>query len=167
VQAAFVEDLHGSLETHALHTADQLAGGHTHVVEDHVAGVGALLAHLVVALAQGQAGRVTFNDERADSGRATDRRVGACHHGENPGVGRVGDKALGAVDHVVVAIAHGGGFQRGSVGARIRLGEAERAEQRAAGQQRQVVFFLGVGAIQQDADGADAIVGAEVGTEGR
>src|SRR5690606_40965610 len=44
---------------------------------------------------------------------ALDLGVGAGHHGEDAGVRGVGDEALGAVDDVEVAIAHGGGLQGG------------------------------------------------------
>ncbi|MCY1457114.1 hypothetical protein D9M71_743750 [compost metagenome] len=111
MQAALVQHLHSGLESHAFLAANQVGGRNAHVIEDHVGGVGTLLAHLVVALADGDTQRAGFDDERANATSAFDLRVGAGHHSENAGVRRVGDEALSAVDDVEVAVAHCGGLQ--------------------------------------------------------
>ena len=54
--------------------------------------------------------------------------IGARHHGEEAGLGRVGDEALGAVEHLVVAVADARVVRSaGRVGAGIGLGQRERA----------------------------------------
>ncbi len=167
VQAALVEHLHRGLEADALDPADQLAGRHPAVVEDHVTGMRALLSHLAIRLAQGQPGRTALDDESGDSAGATDRRVGARHHGVDAGLRGVGDEALGTVEHVVLAVTHRRGLQRGGVGTGVRFGEAERTEQFARRQARQVAPLLLFGAVDDDALGADAVVGAQQRTERR
>ena len=142
MQAALVEHLHRGLEADALDPADQLTGRHPAVVEDHVTGMRALLSHLAIRLAQGQPGRTALDDESGDSAGATDRRVGARHHGVDAGLRGVGDEALGTVEHVVLAVTHRRGLQRGGVGTGVRFGEAERTEQFARRQARQAAVGL-------------------------
>jgi uncharacterized protein (DUF1810 family) len=55
VDAAFFKHLHGGLEALAFLQADQIGGRHLDVVKDHVAGVGAALAHLLVVFAEADA----------------------------------------------------------------------------------------------------------------
>ena len=52
-----------------------------------------------------------------------------------------GDEALDAVDHVVVAVAHGGGAHAAGIGAGVGLGLRE-ADLLLAAQHRQQVFLL-------------------------
>ena len=58
VQAAAVEHLHRGLEAQPGLATDDVRGRNMHVVEDHVAGLGAALAHLLVLLAELDAGQV-------------------------------------------------------------------------------------------------------------
>ncbi len=58
VQTSAVEHLHRGLEALAGHAADDVGRRHAHVLQDHVAGLGAALAHLLVRLAQRDAGQV-------------------------------------------------------------------------------------------------------------
>src|SRR5690606_24365318 len=165
VQATLVEDLHRGLEADAFLATNQVGGRYADVLEDHVGGVCAFLAHLLVRLADGQARGATLDDKGADAARALDLGVGAGHYGEDAGMGGIGDETLGTVDHVLVAVAHRGGFQGGRIGTGIGLGQAEGAEEFTGGQFGQVVSLLLFGTIQQDADGADAVVGTDVGAE--
>ncbi|MNN02147.1 hypothetical protein D3C81_1147950 [compost metagenome] len=167
MQAALVQHLHRGLEALAFLEPDQVGGRHAHVLEDHVAGVGAFLAHLHVALAEADARRLRIDNKGRDAGRALDRRIGARHQREHAGLRRVGDEALGAVDHVVVAIAHGGGAQRAGVRAGVRLGQREGGEDLARGQPGQPRGLLLGGAIHQDALRADANRGAQQRAKGR
>lgn len=141
-----------------------LAGRHAHVVQHHVAGLGAALAHLLVRLAEGDAGRIGRHDEGRDAARAL--RAGARHQREGARARRVGDEALGAVDDVVVAVGRGARLQRGRVRPRVRLGQRERNDELAAGDARQVRGLLRLGAVHQDALRPDADVGAEHRAEG-
>ena len=54
--------------------------------------------------------------------------AGADGGGHEVGADAAGDEGLGAVDDVVVALAHGGGPDAGDVGAAARLGDRERAD---------------------------------------
>ena len=165
VDAAFFKHLHRGLEALAFFVTDQVDGGHTHVVKHHVAGVCAFLAHLLVVLAQADAGRLGVDDEGRHAARTLVGRVGARHEREDFGMRRVGDVTLGAVDDVVVALtvgaSDGRGAQRCGVGARIGFGQRKRRRQLARGQLGQVIGFLCFGAIHQNALRANAHRGAD------
>ena len=75
VDAAAVEHLHGGLEAPSGDAADDAGGRRLHVVEDDVAGHGALLAHLLVELAEADAQGTGRQDEGADAGRALHVRL--------------------------------------------------------------------------------------------
>jgi hypothetical protein len=94
-------------------------------------------------------------------------RVAAGEDDEQVGDGRVGDVALGPVEHPAVAVPPRGGAQPGRVGAGLRLGERERPDQRAIGQPRQVRLPLLVAAEPGDHLTGDAVVGPEQRAEGR
>src|SRR5438552_2845373 len=102
VDAALVEHLHRRLETDALATADHVGSGYATVLEDHVADMGALLPHLPVDRPERETGRALLDDESRDAVRAALVWRGSRHHREDAGLGRVGDIALGAVEHVIV-----------------------------------------------------------------
>ncbi len=167
MQTTFIEHLHGGLEADAFLATDQVFGRHANVVENHVSGMRAFLAHLVIPLADRDAWGLGFDDERTYATGALDFPVGTRHHGEDAGVRCVGDEALGAVDHVEITVAHGGGLQGSGVGAGVRLGQAEGAEEIASGQLGQILGSLLVCAVEQDPNGANAVVGADVGAERR
>ena len=65
-------------------------------------------------------------------------------------VARVRDEHLRAVEDVLVAVADGGRLDPGDVGAGVRLGQRERAEDRLLEQRRQPLALLLVGAGEQD-----------------
>src|SRR3546814_10378710 len=79
------------------------------MVEDHVGGMRASLAHLAVMLADGDARRIRLDDEGRHPAGALVGRIGARHQGEHAGMRRIGDEALGAVDDVMTALAFGAG----------------------------------------------------------
>ena len=68
----------------------------------------------------------------------------------------VGDEALAAVEHVLVALAPRLGAHRGRVGARARLGERVGGQPLAARQAREVARLLLVGAGELDPERARA-----------
>jgi len=117
-------------------------------------------------LAEAEAGRAGLDQEGRDAGGALLRRIGARHHGEEARFRRVGDEALGTVDHVAVAVAPGGRAHGGRVGADIGLGQREGADDLAARQLGQIGALLLLGAVDDDALRADAVVGADHGAEG-
>ncbi len=165
MHAPAVEHLHRRLEPLPGLAADDVGGGDPNVVEDHVAGLGATLAHLLVGLAEAQALRVGGDNEGRDAGGAG--TVGARHQRERAGAWRVGDEPLAAVDDVVVADALGPGLDRRRVGAGVGLGQGERHDQLAARYTRQELALLHLGTIHQDALRPDSDVGAEHRTEGQ
>ena len=75
-------------------------------------GMRAALAHLAVELAEREARRVALDHERRNAAGALVRGIGARHHRENGGLGRIGDEALRAVEHVVIAVAPRGRRKR-------------------------------------------------------
>ncbi|MNL28409.1 hypothetical protein D3C87_1500500 [compost metagenome] len=102
-----------------------------------------MLAELVLDARHDIAGRGRGHDEGADAALAGGL-VGHGHDDGHVGVLAAGDELLHAVEHVVVAIAPGGGAQRGGVRADVRLGQAERAQHLAARQRRQPLLLLRV-----------------------
>ena len=94
------------------------------ILQHHVGGGVAHQAHLGLVLAAGDAGRLHVHDKGGDT------LIAAAHVGLGVddavvGQGCTGDKALTAVEDVVVAILHGGGDHAAGVGAGARLGETE------------------------------------------
>src|SRR5207244_57669 len=79
-------------------------------------------------------------------------------HCDAGGVAAVGAPLLGAVEHVVVALANGGGLEPGGVRARGRLGERIRAQQLAGREPGQEALLLLVGAGEEDRDAAERLV---------
>ena len=166
MQAAAVEHLHGDAEALAF-LAEAVFERHFDVVEIDVANMGALLAHLLFGLADGDAFEIARHEEGADAGAALLVGIGARHDGEERGAVGVGDVALGAVEHVVIAGALGFGAHGGGVRARFRFGQRKRCDDLAAGDAGQPFLLLRVGAEHHQALAADADIGAEGGAEGR
>ena len=162
-----VEHLHRRLEADALAAADQVFRRDAAVLEDHVAGVRALLPHLLVDVAQRQARGAALDDEGGDAVGTGRVGRGARHHREDAGLRGVGDVPLGAVQDVVAAILDRGGPQAGRVGPAVRLGQGEGADDLPGRQPGQVVLLLLLGAVDDDALRADAVVRGEEGPEGR
>ena len=166
MQPRAVEDLHGALEAAALDTAQQRFGRHPAIGEDDVGDLGPLLAHLAVARADGDAGQPRLHQEGRDAACPRFRRRRAGQHREEPRSRRVGDEPLGAVQHVDIAVAPGVGPEAGGVGAALGLGQAEGTDDLAGSEARQVLPLLRLGAVDDDAQRADAYIGAEEGAEG-
>ena len=103
------------------------------------------LAHLVQVRLDRHARRVHRDDERGHTLVAA-LRVGLREDDRPRGVAGIRDEGLRAVEDVLVALAHGGGRERRDVGARARLGETERREDRLLDQRRQPLRLLLVAA---------------------
>ena len=76
--------------------------------------------------------------------------VGLRDQDDVVGASAVGDEGLGAVDHVLVAVALGRGADAGDVGAGARLGDPEQADQLALDGGDQIALLLILGAEQVD-----------------
>src|SRR5204863_329335 len=131
------------LEPAPLDSAHQVRDRHAEVLEVDLAGLDALVAQLVDVAPDGEAGRVLLGGEQAD---ALVRRIGArigLHHQRIDGGGaRVGDEHLGAVHHVVVALAARGGADALRIAAGVGLRQAERRPVLAARHGGQVALLL-------------------------
>src|SRR5204863_1050763 len=69
-----------------------------------------------------------------------------------------GDPLLAAVDHVIIAVAAGGGAQRARIGTRVGFGEAEtRRDETAGSDLGQVPALLRVAAESIDGVGATVV----------
>jgi hypothetical protein len=90
-----------------------------------------------------------LDEEGADALVATGR-IDAGEDDREPGVRRVRDEVLGAVQHVAVALATGRGGQPAGVGADARLREREAAEPFAAGELGKKATALLFGSLVQD-----------------
>ena len=167
MQPAPVQHFHGGFEPLPFLSADNVLCGDPAIFKNDVASVGAFLAHFHVRLAAVNAGGVAIDDKGGNAATAWDIRVGARHHGKEAGVGAVGDKAFGAVEDIVIAVFFGTGFHRAGVGAHVRFGQAEGADHLPGSELGNVFLFLFVGTINQDALGADTIVGAHEGAKRR
>ena len=77
-------------------------------------------------------------------------RVGLRHQNDVVGAEAVGDEGLGAVDHVLVAIADCGGSDGGDVGAGARLGDPQAADQLTLDRGDQVALLQILGPEQVD-----------------
>ncbi len=69
--------------------------------------------------------RIHIHDEAGDAAARAFGAIGRDHELHEIGVVGAGDEALDAVDHVVVAVAHGGGAHAAGIGAGIGLGLRE------------------------------------------
>ncbi len=85
------------------------------------------------------------------------------HGGDDVRAGHagVGDEALAAVEHPLVAVAVGAGLRAARVAARSGLGQPVGADDLAGGHRAQVALLLGIGAGQPDRVAAEAGVGAD------
>ena len=115
-------------------------------------------AHLLLVLADGEAGEGGLHDEGGDALGA----LGLIGHGkdhEHIGHIAVGDEDLGAVHHIVVALQLGLGLTLGSVGTGVGLSQSEGADLVTGGQHGQILGLLLLGAVGQDGVAAQAVVG--------
>src|SRR5690606_20308448 len=122
---------------------------------------------LAVGGPDAQSRRAALHQESAEALVVPAFWVATRDHGEDAGVRRVGDEPLGAVEHPAVAVAPRLRAHRGCVGADVRLGEAEGGDLLAARQAPQVPPLLLLGAVLEDAVGADAVVDPEHRAEGK
>ncbi len=100
---------------------------------------------------------VSIGTMNADMPRCPFDDVGLREDDRPVGVARVRDEGLRAVQDVLVAAALGRRLQARDVGAGLRLGEAERAEDRRLEQRRQPRRLLLVGAGDDHGAGAEAV----------
>ena len=97
------------------------------------------------------------------SDRPAWRSVGSVFAADDDevGVDAVRDERLGAVDDVLVAVAHGGGGDPGEVGSCAGFGHRDGGDQFARGDAGHPAFGLLVGAVLDEVRGADVVVEGE------
>ncbi|MNE18700.1 hypothetical protein D3C80_1117500 [compost metagenome] len=128
--------------------ADQVGHRHPHVVEEHL--VDFVLAVQGDDRPHADAGAGHVDQQEGDAALLLGLRVGAHQAEDHVGVLAEGCPGLLAVDHVVVAVAHRAGLQRGQVGAGARLGVALAPPVAAVEDARQVAGLLLGGAELDD-----------------
>ena len=139
-RAALVEDLHADHEAVAL-VAEQVLDRHLDVLEEDLARLGGMLAHLLQRLAGADAGPVTLHDEAAHAlvtiaGLVLAKTV--KYEATGPSVIQV----FVAIEDVMVAPADGGGLDAGDVGACVGLGHAVGDDLAVFGQLGEVARLL-------------------------
>ena len=123
-----------------------------------LAGGAAADAHLLLLLTNGEAGEVLFNYKGGNALGAG----GLVGHGEydiNACIAGIGYEYLGAVEHIVVALKHGGGLLTGGVGTGAGLGQTERADLAAGQQVGQILHLLLLGAVLKNGSAAKGGMG--------
>ena len=128
--AGAVEGHHRELEAVVL-LAEQVAGRNLGLVEGDRRRVGGAQAHLVLVLVDRD--RVVPGDDEGGDAAVAGVLVGLGIDRVPVGVAAVGDEALRAVDHVLVALPDGGRAHARDVGAGVGLGQAEGRELRLLG----------------------------------
>src|SRR5258708_5613982 len=127
---------------------EKLGGGDPHRLEDEAGGRGPPQPELAQRAGGAPPGPRRLDEEGADPPRA--RAPGAGHDQVEVGLATVGDPHLGAVEDVVVAVAHRPGGERGGVAAAPRLAEGEGAEPLAGGEPGEVAPLLVLVAEERD-----------------
>src|SRR5262249_44143599 len=116
-------------------------------------------AELVELPAADEARTVGLDQDEADAGmRGTGGGVGACDDDEEVAQLPERDEGLRAVQHPVVAVAHGAGLDVREVGARAGLGRADAEEALAADRGWQPAALLLLAAVRQEVRDADRAV---------
>ncbi|MNE13103.1 hypothetical protein D3C80_1059300 [compost metagenome] len=136
--------------------ADQAVGGNFQIVEEQLVG---LMVDHVGDRSHGQAVADGFTQVDQENRHAFGfflhlvQRRGSGQQDHQVRMLDARDPHLLAVDHVLVALAHGTGLDLGGVGAGGGLGHAHRLQaQFTAGQFRQVVAFLRLAAVTQQGE---------------
>ena len=142
VDAADLEAAHDLIESLALPASQQVRCGDAVVVEDQLAGVYSFVAQLGYVPGHIEA-RPLFGDKDA---HAPAGRVGGgvCldHQGKGISVAPVGDKGLGPIHHVFVAVPRRPCLDRLDVASRVGLGNANAAALLSRGHQGQEPLLL-------------------------
>ena len=137
---AAVERVHGNLEALALF-AEQILLRNDAVLENQLSRGGTADAHLLFLGADAEAREILLHNESGDSART----LGLVGHGKNDvgvSLAAVRDEDLAAVEDIVVALQNSLRLLAGSIRARVRLSQAERAQLFALGERNQIFLDL-------------------------
>src|SRR5581483_10889215 len=117
-----------------------MGDGDAAILEEHHRRRLAVPTELLLALAEGEAGRALFNDEAGDAARPLAART---HHRDiEVADAAAGDEGLGAVDDVLIALAHGARPERCRIGAGTWLRQAIARKMLHAEELRQEALAL-------------------------
>ncbi len=97
-------------------------------------------------LANREAGEILFYDKGRDAVVALGL-IGHGEHHERLGLSGIGNEALHAVEHIVVALQHGGGLLAGGISTGAGLGQTKSAQLTATEQIGQILHLLLLGAV--------------------
>ena len=100
---------------------------------------------------------VPFSTTMQEMPCAARRSPGAHHHDVEVGDAAARDEGLGAVEHIVVAVAHRAGLQARRIRAGIRLGQAVAREMLHGAELRQEAPALRVAAVAVDHPGRHVV----------
>ena len=140
--------LHQVRKAHA-RLAQQVFLGHAHVLEEQLRGVLGLHADFLQALALVEARRIGFHQEQAGA-LGAGLGVGLGNDDHQIGQVAVGDKSLGAVDHVLIAVQNRCGLDALQVGTSARLGHGNGRDHVPGDQFGQVLVLQRFTAVMQD-----------------
>ena len=135
-----VKHLHGDQKAVAI-VPQPILRRHAHIFHHDLARPGRVLAHLGDRLAAGDARPVSLDDERTDA-PVLGLGIGLGEDDEEAGHRRVGDPGLGAIENVLIPLAHRGAEDARHIGAGRGLGEGVGCQLPAIGQSGQVAFLL-------------------------
>ena len=155
--ATAIEDLHRVGEA-GVDLADAVRVGDANVLEGELDGVARAHAELLEVLRRAETRGAVLDDERGDALVARRFFVRAREHDAEAADAALRDEHLGAVQHPVVALAHGRRAKARRVAARARLGERPGREPLAGDRLRQVLLLLRFAAERQDVTGAEPVV---------
>jgi hypothetical protein len=159
--AAALEAGHDLSKALALDAADQAVGLNRVVVEEELGRLDPVVAELCQLWPDPEARALLGEEQRHAAMPRLGRRVGLDQKREAGSADAVGDPGLGAVDQVVLALAHGARPDRLQVGAGVGLGQRQPAPELAGRKAGQEGLLLGAGAEALDDLGHDQM-GVEV-----
>ena len=123
IHPAFVQGFHGPLEPFPL-VPQAVFPRHDHILQDDFGHVQGPLSHLILHLPDGEARGLAGNHKTADALRSLGRIDGGKNTVQG-GIAGVGDETFLSVQHVMVALELGPGFQPPRVGPGFSLGQPE------------------------------------------
>ena len=130
------------VETMAFGAANETASRHAEVVEDEFCAVNAAIAQFLDLAADGEAFTLFAQEHGHSLVARLSFRVRFGQHGKAVAVDTVGNPRLGAVQHIVFAVAARDGANALQVRARIGLREADATAPFATGEFRQKEVLL-------------------------
>src|SRR5258708_27827359 len=122
VDTSDLQSAHNVLKPLAFAATKQAVSGHTHIIEDKFGGLNTLIAKLFKGTAHAQSRCALFNNEDTHAAIGwANVCAGARQHGKNTPVHAICDPEFGALEQVIITVAHGGHGNGLHIAACIRL----------------------------------------------